>query len=161
MPLALLHLLLLRLFFPPAPAPPEPDLSRLESAKNVGLAALEEGNLEEARKRFEEVRRLAPAEPLGWANGAIAAMRGKDLPRAKELLAEALRRAPDGARVLALEGARRELAGETAPAIEAFEKAAAADASDLSSRWAAARILTEKVPGGGAQALRIVESALE
>jgi pyruvate/2-oxoglutarate dehydrogenase complex dihydrolipoamide dehydrogenase (E3) component len=39
----------------------------------VGLAALEEGNLAEARRRFQTVRELAPAEPLGWANGAVAA----------------------------------------------------------------------------------------
>jgi len=42
--------LLLPLFF--AALPGESDLARLESAKNVGLAALEEGNLDEARRRF-------------------------------------------------------------------------------------------------------------
>src|SRR5512132_3703105 len=107
-------LLLPFLFLLPAlvPVPPEADLPRLESAKNVGLAALEEGNLEEARRRFERVRQLAPAERLGWANGAIVAMRAKDLAKAKELLAEALSRSGNDARVLAIEGARRELSGD-------------------------------------------------
>ncbi|HEX4440869.1 MAG TPA: hypothetical protein VH854_12405, partial [Thermoanaerobaculia bacterium] len=49
------------------------DLSRLQSARNVGLAALEEGDLVSSAKRFDEVRRLAPADPLGWADGAVAA----------------------------------------------------------------------------------------
>lgn len=40
------------------------DLSRLQTDKNLGLAALEEGDLAEAGRRFEAVRRLAPGEPL-------------------------------------------------------------------------------------------------
>jgi len=136
------------------------DLARLEASKNVGLASLEEGDLEEARKRFATVRQLAPEEPLGWANGAVAAMRSKDLARAKNLLAGALDRAPGDARVVALEGILRELAGETAPAIEAYERAAAADPSDLPSRWASARLLSE-TPGGAPRAGKLVETALE
>jgi len=154
--------LLLPLLFLPvfARVPPETDLARLESAKNVGLAALEEGNLDEARRRFETVRQLAPSEPLGWADGAVVAMRAKDLMRAKELLAEALSRSANNPSVLALEGARRELAGDAAGAVEAYEKAATADPSDLPSRWAAARLLTEKIPGGPPRAIPAVEAAL-
>jgi hypothetical protein len=139
----------------------ESDLARLESAKNVGLAALEEGNLDEARRRFEVVRRLSPAEALGWANGAVVEMRAKDAARAKNLLAEALSRSGNDARVLAIEGARRELAGDAAGAVEAYEKAAAADSSDLPSRWAAARLLSEKIAGGAPRAAKAVEAALE
>ncbi|HEX9148494.1 MAG TPA: FG-GAP-like repeat-containing protein, partial [Thermoanaerobaculia bacterium] len=146
------------------PASPERnavDLSRLETAKNVGLAALEEGNLEEARRRFETVRQLAPGEALGWANGAVVALRAKDLERAKELLGDALRRTPNDARVLAIEGTRRELAGDSAGAADAFEKAASLDPSDLMSRWAAARLLSEKISGGGPRAIAALEAALE
>src|SRR5512132_921218 len=125
-------LLLPFLFLLPAlvPVPPEADLPRLESAKNVGLAALEEGNLAEARRRFEAVRELAPAEALGWADGAVAALRAKDGGAAKQLLAEALSRAPGDARVLSIEGTRREIAGDFAGAVETYEKAAAANPSD-------------------------------
>src|SRR5512141_671937 len=140
---------------------PAVDLSRLETAKNVGLAALEEGNLDEARRRFETVRQLAPGEALGWANGAVVALRAKDLERAKELLEEAGRRTPNDARVLAIEGTRRELAGDAAGAADAFEKAASLDPSDLMSRWAAARLLSEKISGGGPRAIAALEAALE
>ncbi len=153
--------LILFLLLPAFAEPAGVDLSRLESSKNVGLAALEEDSLDEARRRFETVRRLAPEEPLGWADGAVAAMRAKELGRAKELLAEALRRAGNDARVLALEGVRRDLAGDAAGAVEVFEKASDADPTDLASRWAAARLLTEKVPGGAPRALKAVEAALE
>lgn len=137
------------------------DLLRLEAARNVGLAALEEGNLPEARRRFQTVREIAPAEPLGWANGAVAAMRSGDLASARELLSGALSRAPRDGRVLTLEGARLELAGDAAGAVEAYQKASTADASDPVSLWAAARLLTGKVPGGGGRAIRAVEAALE
>ncbi|HEV2064166.1 MAG TPA: FG-GAP-like repeat-containing protein, partial [Thermoanaerobaculia bacterium] len=149
---------LLSVFISFSPSPS--DYAALEAAKNVGLAALEEDNLVEAGKRFETVRKLAPGEPLGWANGAIVSMRGKDLALAQKLLAEALKLAPADARVLDLEGARRELAGDPEGAAEAFEKAAAAQPKDLTARWNAARLQAEKGPGGGARAMRNVEGAL-
>lgn len=136
-----------------------PDSARVEAAKNVGLAALEEGNLEEARKRFEAVRGLAPKEPLGWANGAVVAMRSKDLAAAERLLREALRLAPGDPRVLALEGTRRNLAGDPAGAMLMFEKATAGDPRNLPSLWSAAK-LAMKIPDARAKALRLVEEGL-
>ncbi len=120
--------------------PAAPDVPKLQEARNVGVAALEEGNFPEADKRFAAVRRLAPRDPLGWADGAVAAMRAKDLLRARELLAEALRLAPENARVAALEGTRSELSGDVPGAIHAYERAAALDPNDLVSRWSVARL---------------------
>jgi len=123
-----------------SPAPLSPaDVSRLQSARNVGLAALEEGDLAEASKRFEVVRKLAPADPLGWADGGVAAMRAKDLAASKKLLDGALARAPADARVLALVALHAELSGDAPGAISLYEKAAAAAPSDLPSRWAAGK----------------------
>jgi len=158
MPTAL-FLLLILLFLAPAADLSPADLSRLMAEKNLGLAALEEGDDAQARKRFETVRRLAPSEALGWADGAVAAMRGKDAAEAKKLMAEALALSPGDARVLALEGIRLELAGDPA-ALEAFEKAAAADPKDLGSRWNAAK-LAAAAPGERARGIRHLEAALE
>jgi tetratricopeptide (TPR) repeat protein len=144
---------------PPAP-PAAVELPALQTARNVGLAALEEGNLAEAAKRFAEMRRLAPAEPLGWADGAVAAMRGKDFAQAKKLLAEADRLAPGQPQILALEGTLAQQLTQTDAAIGFFEKAAAGDPRDLISRWSAARLLSEKA-GGRPRAIRAVEGALE
>jgi tetratricopeptide (TPR) repeat protein len=145
-----------------AERPPDAaDLARLQSEKNVGLADLEEDRLPEAKKRFDLVRRLAPGEALGWADGAVAAMRGKDLAEARRLLAEALRLSPSDARIWALEGQRRELAGDSTSAVEAYEKAAAADPRDLSSRWSAARLLLEKGAGDRTRAIRALRSAVQ
>jgi tetratricopeptide (TPR) repeat protein len=136
------------------------DLSKLQTARNVGLAALEEGKLSEAKGRFEEVRRLAPGQPLGWADGAVAAMRAKDLAEARRLLAEAQRLGPKDPRVAALSGTVAELSGQTDAAIEAFARAADADPRDLPSHWSEARLLSEK-PGGRPRAIGVVQRALD
>ena len=86
-----------------AASPSATDVRVLQADRNVGLASLEEGNLAEAAKRFAEIRRLAPNDPLGWANGAVTAMRAKELATAEKLAAQALVLAPDDARVLAIE----------------------------------------------------------
>ncbi len=142
-------------------APPSPsDALKLQTARNVGLAALEEGNLAEAAVQFETIRKLAASEPLGWANGAVAAMRAKDEALAARLMAEALRLAPDEARVLALEGARRELAGDRAGAIESYRKAAALSPRDVASLWNAARLEAETGEASRRGAIRNLEAAL-
>ena len=150
----------LALFFSPGPIPPA-EIPRLQTEKNVGLAAVEEGNLAEARRRFEALRRLAPQEPLGWADGAVVAMREKNLAGAKTLLAQALRLAPGDGRVLALQATLEELEGNFPAAVEAAEKAAAASPRDLVSRWAAARVLSEKIPNGRPRALGLLSAALQ
>src|SRR5262245_66564314 len=112
-----LFLTLSALFSASPPSQSSGDRERLETEKNVGLAALEEGQFADARKRFEAVRRLAPREPLGWANGAVAAMRAKDLAEARRLLAEAARLAPRDARVAALQGVLEEQSGNFPAAV--------------------------------------------
>ena len=129
------------------------DVATLQSARNVGLAALEQDDPAEAARRFEIVRKLAPSDPLGWADGAIAAMRQKDLGAAGKLLAQARALAPGDARVLALQGTLDELAGDLPGAVVAFRKAAAASPKDVASRWAAARLESEQGPEGKRRAL--------
>jgi tetratricopeptide (TPR) repeat protein len=145
---------------PPSPSPSPQDVLKLQAAKNVGLAALEEGNLVEAAARFETIRQLAPSEPLGWSNGAVAALRAKDAALAARLMAQALLLSPDDARVLAIEAARRELAGDRAGAIEIYEKAAAASPRDVAYLWSAAGLQAEMGDASRRGAIRNVEAAL-
>jgi Flp pilus assembly protein TadD len=146
--------------FPPLPALSPSDYPALQAAKNVGLAALEEDNLTEAARRFETVRKLASSEPLGWADGAVAAMRARDLSSAARLLAEADRLSPNDPRVAALEGELKELSGDRPGAVRAYEKAALRQPKDIASRWSAARLLSEEGPAGKQKALAGVEAAL-
>src|SRR5262249_13412105 len=120
-----------------------------------------EGMRRGAGRRCDWVRGLARREPLGGADGAVVAMREKDMPRAKTLLGEARRLAPGDSRILALEATLAELTGDFPAAVEAARKAAAANSRDLASRWTAARVLSEKIPNGGPQAIEQVSSALK
>src|SRR6266496_1974301 len=147
-------------FLPPGSIPPASEIPRLQAEKNVGLAALEEGNFEEAKRRFEAVRRLAPQEPLGWADGAVVALREKNAARAEPLLAQARRLAPGDARILSLQVTLEELKGNAPAAVEAAEKAAAASPKDVVSRWAAARLLSEKIANGRPRAIELLSAAL-
>ncbi|HEY2797901.1 MAG TPA: FG-GAP-like repeat-containing protein [Thermoanaerobaculia bacterium] len=139
---------------------PAADLPRLQEARNVGLASLEQGDLAEAQKRFEAVRRLAPGDPLGWADGAVAALRAGDTAKAATLMAEALRVAPANPKVVALEGVRREQAKDAAGALGFYDKAVALDPKDLVSRWSAARLRSEN-DVDRPRAIRDLEAALE
>jgi Tfp pilus assembly protein PilF len=143
-----------------AASPSAADLRTLQADRNVGLAALEENDLAEASRRFANVRRLAPNDPLGWADGAVAAMRARELETAGKLLAEALRLSGGDPRVLALEGARLELAGEPARAAETYARASAAAPRDVASRWAAARIRSAGGPDDKRRAMADLEAAL-
>ena len=112
--------------------------SKILSLRNVGLAQLEEDKPKEARATFARLAELLPGEALPLANGAVAALREKDLPGAESLLGKALalgERADLYAIRAAIENERNRPAGVRA----ALEKAAALDPRDLESRWRFAR----------------------
>ena len=109
--------------------------SKILSLRNVGLAQLEEDKSKDARATFAKLAELVPGEPLPLADGAVAALRGKDLAGAEALLAKAGDRADVWAIRAALENERNRPAAMRA----ALEKAAALDGRDLESRWRFAR----------------------
>jgi tetratricopeptide (TPR) repeat protein len=109
--------------------------SRILSLRNVGLAQLEEDRSKEARATFAKLAELVPGEALPLADGAVAALREKDLAGAEALLAKAGDRADVWAIRAALENERNRPAAVRAD----LEKAAALDPRDLESRWRYAR----------------------
>jgi tetratricopeptide (TPR) repeat protein len=109
--------------------------SRILSLRNVGLAQLEEDKGKDARATFAKLAELVPGEALPLADGAVAALREKDLAGAEALLAKAGDRADVWAIRAALENERNRPAAMRA----ALEKAAALDPRDLESRWRYAR----------------------
>jgi tetratricopeptide (TPR) repeat protein len=140
-----------------AAAPPDADLPKLEAAKNLGLAYLEEGKPADALEQFRQVQKLAPGEALGWADAAVAEIRMNDLPGAAKDLVEAWKRDPNDGAIDALEGKRQELAGRYAEAVKAYENAFRKSPDDLESRWAAARLDLDRVSGAAARGREILE----
>lgn len=66
------------------------------SCRNLGLAYLEEENFIEALVQFDKLTKIAPKEPLGFANLGLTYMRSEgELKRAERWLKKALRLKPD------------------------------------------------------------------
>ena len=135
----MLPLLLLLLLGGPAAAAPTPippdRASRILSARNLGIAQLEEGKTREARKTFERLAEMVPDEPLPWANGAVAALRDNDLHGAEQLLEKASRAGGPRADLEALRAALEEARNRPEEARAALVRASSLSPKDLESRW--------------------------
>ncbi|MEO8054693.1 MAG: FG-GAP-like repeat-containing protein [Acidobacteriota bacterium] len=131
---------------PPLRFSPE-QASKILSLRNVGLAQLEQDKAKDARATFAKLAELVPGEALPLADGAVAALREKDLAGADALLAKAGDRADVWAIRAALENERNRPAAMRA----ALEKAAGLDPRDLESRWRYARSVDSDPAAGDAE----------
>ena len=104
----------------------------------MGLAQLEEDKPKEARATFAKLAELLPSEALPFANGAVAALREKDIPGAELLLGKA-QALGERADLYAIRAALENERSRPAAVRMALEKAATLDARDLESRWRYAR----------------------
>ncbi len=112
--------------------------SRILTLRNVGLAQLEEDRPKEARATFAKLADALPGEALPLANGAIAALREKDLAGTEALLGRALALG-DRADLHAIRALLENERSRPAAARAALDKAASLDPRDLESRWRFAR----------------------
>src|ERR1017187_429646 len=112
--------------------------SRILTLRNVGLAQLEEGRAKDATATCAKLADAVPGEALPLANGAIAAVREKDLPGAEALLDKALALG-DRADLHAIRALLENERNRPAAARAALERAASLDPRDLESRWRFAR----------------------
>ncbi len=112
--------------------------SRILTLRNVGLAQLEEDRPKEARSTFAKLADAVPGEALPLADGAVAALREKDLAGAEALLEKALALG-DRADLHAIRAVLENERNRPAAVRAALEKAAALDPHDLESRWRFAR----------------------
>jgi len=124
-----------------------PSASKILALRNLGLAQLEEDRAKDARATFAKLAELVPGEALPLADGAVAALREKDLGGAEALLAKAGDRADVWAIRAALENERN----RPADMRSALEKAAALDPRDLESRWRYARSVDSDPAAGDAE----------
>ncbi len=113
-----------------SPAPvstrPAPISGQAATLRNLGLAQLENERLAESAETFRKLAELAPADPLPYANLAIAALRQQKNDEAQSWIAKALARAPDRADLLAIEGDVLQWSGKSEEALAAYRRAAAA-----------------------------------
>jgi tetratricopeptide (TPR) repeat protein len=107
----------------PAPAPVTPQAAAL---RNLGLGYLENERPDEAAETFRKLAQLTPADPLPYANLAIAALRQQKSEDAQSSIAQALAKAPGRADLLAIQGDVLQWAGKNDEALAAYRQAAAA-----------------------------------
>lgn len=97
----------------------------------IGLAALEVGHDVQADAKLSQFTQLAPAEPAGWANWGLLALRQRNYETAAERLQRARELSPDNSNIHYLIGLLESSRGNTAEAIAALRKAVELDQGNL------------------------------
>ena len=110
--------------------------------RNRGYAELENEKPALAAATFEQLTRIAPKDPLGWANLAIALLRQQDFEPATNALAKALELAPTDPRLLAIQGEIEHWSGRGEAALDSFRRAADGAPDDHELQYALYRQAT-------------------
>jgi tetratricopeptide (TPR) repeat protein len=105
------------------PAKLSKEYNEVVRAFYIGLAALQVGDDVRADAKLAEVTQLVPAEPAGWANWGLLALRQRNFDRAGERLERARALAPENDEIYYLLGLLESTRGRSAEAITALRKA--------------------------------------
>ncbi len=116
-----------------------------ESLLYLGATYLAEGDYEQARARVERYRERNPSSPLGYYYLGRILARSRELSRAEESYAAALKLHPSSAPLLAELALVQEFRGGRDEALETYEKLLKADSRN---EWAGRRIETLRAGGG-------------
>jgi tetratricopeptide (TPR) repeat protein len=108
------------------------------SAFYVGLAALQVGDDVHAESKLAEVTQLVPAEPAGWANWGVLALRQRNYDTAAQRLEKARDLAPQNDHVFDLLGILEGDRGHSTEAIADLRKAVELNPKNLRAAYALA-----------------------
>jgi Flp pilus assembly protein TadD len=108
------------------------------SAFYVGLAALQVGDDVHAESKLSELTRLVPAEPAGWANWGVLALRQRNYELAAQRLQRARELAPQNDQIYDLLGILEGDRGHSAEAIADLRKAVDLNPKNLRAAFALA-----------------------
>jgi len=112
--------------------------SQVVSAFYVGLAALQVGDDVHAESKLAELTRLVPAEPAGWANWGVLALRQRNYDVAAQRLERARDLAPESDQIYDLLGILEGDRGHSAEAIFDLRKAVELNPKNLRAAYALA-----------------------
>ena len=132
-PLALLLLVVLGSCRPAnnLPTRSSPQYNELVRTFYIGLAALQVGHDVQADAKLQQFTQLASAEPAGWANWGLLALRQRNYDTAAERLNKARDLAPDNGDIFYLLGLLESSRGNTAEAINDLRKSVELDPKNL------------------------------
>jgi Tfp pilus assembly protein PilF len=139
-------------------AAPVPE--RAVALRNLGLAQLENEQPAQAAETFRDLTRAAPEDPLAYANLAVAALRQQKNDEALDWIAQALRKAPGRADLLAIEGEILQWSGRAEESLAAHRKAAAAAPNRVELQYALYRQASSLTGSEAEEAEAALASAL-
>ncbi|MEK6282405.1 MAG: FG-GAP-like repeat-containing protein [Acidobacteriota bacterium] len=105
------------------PAKSSREYNEVVRAFYIGLAALQVGDDVRADSKLSLVTQLVPAEPAGWANWGLLALRQRNFDSAAERLERARSLAPENDQIFYLLGLLESSRGRSAEAVTALRKA--------------------------------------
>jgi tetratricopeptide (TPR) repeat protein len=108
------------------------------SAFYIGLAALQVGDDVHAESKLSELTQLVPAEPAGWANWGVLALRQRNYDLAAQRLERARDLAPQSDQIYDLMGILEADRGHSAEAIADLRKAVDLNPKNLRAAYALA-----------------------
>ncbi len=141
---------------------PSPEIYRAAvTAFYVGVSAMQTTQEVLAREKFDEVIKLVPQEPAGFANLGLLLLRQQELDQGAQQLARAAALAPDSAAIQRLQALAESRRGNLPQAITHWRRALALDPDDREAAYALA-LDTERQggPENDAEAQRILEHLL-
>ncbi len=104
------------------PSKSSPEYNELVRTFYIGLAALQVGHDVQAEAKLAQFTQLAPAEPAGWANWGLLALRQRNYDTAAERFERARNLAGDNSDIYYLIGLLESSRGKSAEAITALRK---------------------------------------
>lgn len=113
------------------PTRSSPQYNELVRTFYIGLAALQVGHDVQADAKLEQFTQLAPAEPAGWANWGLLALRQKNFDTAAERLERARSLADNNSDIYYLVGLLESSRGKTTESIAALRKSIELDPKNL------------------------------
>jgi tetratricopeptide (TPR) repeat protein len=113
------------------PTKSSPEYNELVRTFYIGLAALEVGHDVQADAKLAQFTQLAAAEPAGWANWGLLALRQRNYDTAAQRLQRARDLAPENSDIHYLIGLLESSRGNSAEAIKELRKAVELDPNNL------------------------------
>jgi tetratricopeptide (TPR) repeat protein len=143
------------------PDPASQQAGEASSAFYSGLAAFEVGDDVQADTRLEQLTRLAPGEPAGWADWGLLALRQGKLDLAAQRIGEASKLAPGNEQMWVLIGIVQSRQGRSAEAIDAYKRALALAPADLRTAYLLSQeIERQGAPNSDVESQRVVAALL-
>jgi tetratricopeptide (TPR) repeat protein len=144
------------------PEPGSEAYRELVKAFYTGLAGLQSGADVQAHTELTRATQIAPAEPAGWANLGILAIRQQELELAYQYMEKARRLAPEDSRIESLLGDIEARRGDLTAAIRHLKRAVELDGRNLKALYSLAeQTERQRERQSDAEALKLLRRLLE